>query len=161
MKHTMMSRNCRVLWLYSPWPQCRACLSHCTFNSLENMDDGPTDISTGWVEHSNSSGTWSVPRSVETCLSTPKVWEAESMILKLIFSKRSLGSTALHVCKNKEHSKLQLREVLFALTGYGQCWKRTKFSIFGTPSTIDDPNPFVFEPSLWYVMQTHLMPLFH
>ena len=125
--------------------------SHCTFNSLENIDDGPIEHQY-WVGSAQQL-TWNIVRSkiiwdlfVNNKVVGSRVHDSEIDLLEDIF-----GVTA-PCCENNEYSKLQLCEVLFALTGYGQSWKCTKFSIFGTPCTINDPTPFVFEPSSWYVM---------
>ena len=119
--------------------------SHCTFNSLENINGGP--ISTGWVEHSNSSGTWSVPRSIETCSSAPKLWAVESTILKLIFSKRSLGSTPPHIARILSIASFSCAR--FSLLSVAMCrvGNALNFPFVVTPCTMNDPTPLFFEPS--------------
>ena len=122
--------------------------SHCTFNSLENINGDP--ISTGWVEHSNSSGTWSGPRSIQSCgQSSPPFWNWSS--------RRDLWGQHMNI----EYSKLQLCEILFAVSGYVQSWKCPKFSICGYTLYHERSNSFLLWAILAMLWQTHLMPLFH
>ena len=110
------------------------------------------NISTGWVEHSNSSGTWSVPISIKTFPLTLKLWAVESIILKLIFSKRSLGSTPLHVARILSIASFTCARFSLLSLAMGRVGNALNFPFMVTPCTMNDPTPFFFESSSWYVM---------
>ena len=108
------------------------------------------NISIGWIEHSNSSGTWSVKISQDLFANTKvvgsRVHHSETDLLEEIF-----GVNTTTCCENIEYSKLQLCKILFALIGYGESWKRPKFSTYGHTFYHERPTPFFFE-RLPYVM---------
>ena len=110
------------------------------------------NISAGWVEHSNLSGTWSVPVSIKTCSSTLKLWAVESIIVKLIFSKRSLGSTPLHVARILSIASLACARFSLLSLAMGRVGNSLNVPFMVTPSSMNDPTPFFFESSSWYVM---------
>ena len=120
---------------------CRGCIhhdlsielvfSHCTFNSLENIDDGRIEHQywVGWARQL----IWNMVRFkinwdlfVNTKVVGSRLHHSEIDLLKGIF-----GVNTAACCKNFEYSKLQWREILFALTGYAQSWNCPKFSIYG------------------------------
>ena len=137
---------------------CRGCIhhdlslelvfSHCTYNSLENIDDGSIEHQywVGWAQqliwnmvHSNINQDF----SVNTKVVGSRVHHSEIDFLEEIF-----GVNTAACCENIEYSKLHLCEILFALTGYGQSWKCPKFSIYGNTLYHERSNSFL----LWVIV---------
>ena len=159
MKRMMMSRNASLTVSCVVVTFTMTLAYSLSFpTALSMIDDGPTSmmallsISTGWVEHSNSSGTWYVPRSIETCSSIPKLWAVESIILKLIFSKRSFGSTPQHVARILSIASFSCARFSFLSLAMGRVGNAINFPFMATACTMNDPTPFFFELSSWYVM---------
>ena len=67
-----------------------------------------------------------------------RVHHSEIDLLEEIF-----GVNTAAYCKNIEYSKLQLCEILFAVSGYVQSWKCPKFSICGYTLYHERSNSFL------------------